>query len=79
MARLGDITQINPAYDLATKIRLPDFQLRGQDIIKRGIAAGPKIGTYMRAVETWWIDQDFEPKRRACLDYLDDLIAKDAG
>lgn len=73
-ARAGDVEMAKTAYDIVTKIRLPDFQIRGKDIINLGVPAGPEIGTYMRAVETWWIDQDFEPKRRACLDYLESII-----
>ncbi|MEL6567631.1 MAG: CCA tRNA nucleotidyltransferase [Pseudomonadota bacterium] len=40
----------------------PSFPLRGQDLVERGMS-GPEIGETLRALEDWWIEQDFAPGR----------------
>lgn len=51
----------------------PIFPLSGQDLIDRGIN-GPAIGKYLKQAEAWWIDSDFSQDRKACLNYLDQLL-----
>lgn len=51
------------------------FPLQGRDAQALGLPSGPKIGELLRAVEDWWIAQDFEPDRDACLERLRTLIA----
>jgi poly(A) polymerase len=48
----------------------PEFPLTGHDVMEMGIPAGPKIGRLMDEVEQWWIDQDFNPDRKVCLEKL---------
>lgn len=43
------------------------FPLRGQDLIDLGMRPGPKVGRLMRALEDWWLEQDFKPDREALL------------
>ena len=45
----------------------PDLPLRGADLMKMGIAAGPGVGKLLRAIEAWWIEQDFGPGHEECL------------
>ncbi len=45
----------------------PVFPIKGEDIVKQGIPAGPRIGESLRAVETWWRETDFRADRAACL------------
>ena len=52
----------------------PTFPLTGADVLARGIPEGPEVGELLRAVEDWWIDQDFKPDRAALLQKLDALI-----
>ncbi|MDE1149667.1 MAG: CCA tRNA nucleotidyltransferase [Azospirillaceae bacterium] len=47
------------------------FPLRGQDILQRGVPAGPEVGRLMAEVEGWWIAHDFHPDHDACLAELD--------
>jgi poly(A) polymerase len=50
--------------------------LTGGDVLERGIARGPAVGEYLRAVEAWWIDGNFAAGRNDCLARLDLEIAK---
>ncbi|MEM9739764.1 MAG: CCA tRNA nucleotidyltransferase [Pseudomonadota bacterium] len=44
----------------------PSFPLRGQDLVELGMS-GPQIGETLRALEDWWIAQDFQPGREELL------------
>ncbi len=46
---------------------VPDFPLKGKDLLALGIPAGPHVGKILRAVEAWWRDRDFEGDREAAL------------
>ena len=37
------------------------------DVMARGVPSGPKVGEALRALEAWWIEQDFAPDRDALL------------
>jgi poly(A) polymerase len=45
----------------------PPFPLNGADIKALGFVEGPKVGELRRALEAWWIAQDFAPDRQAAL------------
>ena len=47
--------------------RRPVFPIAGRDAVAAGVAPGPAVGRLLRAVESWWIAQDFAPDRDACL------------
>lgn len=53
---------------------IPLFPLSGNDILAHGITEGRRIGTLLRAVETWWLDQDLAPDHNSCLAYLETLL-----
>ncbi|MGD1879927.1 MAG: CCA tRNA nucleotidyltransferase [Kiloniellaceae bacterium] len=46
------------------------FPLAGADVLALGYASGPEVGVLLRAVEDWWIAEDFAPDRDACLKRL---------
>lgn len=52
----------------------PFFPLKGEDILKFGIPAGPQIGNYLREMEEWWIKKNFLPNRTDCLQELNDRL-----
>jgi len=52
----------------------PTFPVSGEDMLARGIPEGPEVGDLLRAVEDWWIEQDFEPDHAAMLERLDALV-----
>lgn len=55
------------AADRWTPIALP---IKGRDVLVLGVSAGPRVGELLAAVELWWIEEDFQPGREACLDKL---------
>jgi poly(A) polymerase len=64
-------------------LRLPDrwtapaFPLKSADFIRRGIAAGPALGTAMRAAKEDWIAADF-PEDRATAEAIAERAARAA-
>ena len=55
------------------------FPVTGADVLARGIEEGPEVGQFLRQVEEWWIERDFEPDRAALLERLDALVAESRG
>ena len=60
------------AADAWTPLRLP---LKGQDALDLGVAAGPRVGAVLAAVEAWWEEGDYRGGRAACLEKLGALIS----
>lgn len=52
---------------LAASWVAPVLPVAGRDVSALGIAQGPRVGELLRAVEAWWVDEDFRPDRAACL------------
>ena len=59
------------AADVWTTLRFP---LKGQDALDLGVAAGPRVGNLLEAVEAWWEEGDYRSGRAACLEKLGALI-----
>jgi poly(A) polymerase len=45
----------------------PVFPIKGEDIVRLGLPAGPQVGIILREVEQQWIVSDFALDRDACL------------
>lgn len=54
---------LTTAEDLSD-LRLP---IAGRDLLALGVPRGPEVGRRLKAVEAWWIAEDFRPGREACL------------
>jgi poly(A) polymerase len=54
----------------------PPFPLNGADIKALGVTEGPQVGDLRRALEAWWIAQDFAPDRQAALAELRARVAQ---
>ena len=57
-------------WDTVSSWELPEFPLVGTDVMKMGVAEGPKVGEILEEIEEWWVEQAFRPDREACLDRL---------
>jgi poly(A) polymerase len=55
----------------------PDFPLKAADLVKRGVAKGPALGTALRAAEEVWIAADF-PTEAADIAVIADAAARRA-
>jgi poly(A) polymerase len=79
--RLSAAAGDDPEADLAEPLALAaaltpvPFPLTGQDLLERGVAAGPRLGALLARLETWWLDNNLRPDRAACLEALDRLLA----
>ncbi|WP_300395514.1 CCA tRNA nucleotidyltransferase [Henriciella sp.] len=49
--------------------RRPEFPIGGDDALAAGLK-GPEIGQTLRALEEWWMAEDFQPDREALLERL---------
>ncbi len=54
----------------------PQLPLKGRDVLDLGIEAGPAVGDLVAAVENWWVEDDFQADRAACLEKLRQLAAE---
>ncbi len=55
--------------------RRPKLPLGGDDLLALGLSPGPRLGSILAAVESWWLDHDFAPGHAACLAHARTLIA----
>ena len=53
----------------------PRFPLTGDDALAAGAPKGPKVGQALRAVEDWWVENDFPDDRPALIERLKAAIA----
>ena len=60
----GDIAA---SLSLVASWENPIFPIKGEDVVKLGIPASPRIGEILREVEQWWMAGDFRAGREACL------------
>ena len=51
---------------------IPDFPVKGADLLALGLMPGPSVGEILRQLEAEWSEQDFAPGR-------DDLLARARG
>ncbi len=73
-AKYGEDDNFESLYRYATSYRIEKFGLQGIDVLKHGIESGPKVGEALRYVENWWINQDFKPNRKSCLEKLAEFL-----
>ncbi|MEL6372388.1 MAG: CCA tRNA nucleotidyltransferase [Pseudomonadota bacterium] len=63
------------ALTLARAWTSPAFPITGADVIDAGVPPGREVGAVLAALETTWLDEDFEPDRTALLARMPALIA----
>jgi len=51
------------------------FPLTGQDLLDRQVRPGPGLGKLLKQLRDWWLDNDLEPDRQACLRELEERLA----
>lgn len=45
----------------------PEFPVKGEDLMAMGIPSGAKMGALLKSLETWWVGQNFAPRKQDCL------------
>lgn len=48
--------------------------ISGQDALDLGVEPGPLVGQFIRRIEAWWVERDFQPTREECLWQLSHAI-----
>ena len=48
----------------AERWEAPTFPVTGEDVLARGVEAGPEVGRLLKSVEDWWIERDLRPTAR---------------
>lgn len=67
--------RLNTLFSKARKFVKPQFPLGGADVIKEGIAAGPRVGELLSQLEKEWVDMNFSLDRRTLVTRLRGLVA----
>jgi poly(A) polymerase len=53
--------------DLADQWMIPEFPLRGEDVLALGVPPGPEVGRRLAVVRAGWEDDDFRADRTELL------------
>ena len=53
--------------------------IAGADLVAAGVPEGPRVGDIMRALEAWWVGEDFQPEHDALLEKARALVASENG
>ncbi len=77
-ARSGEENDLPALYGWATTFRAPRFPLVGEDVLKLGCPPGPEVGEALKALEDWWLDEDFRPGRRESLARLKEFLGPES-
>jgi len=51
-------------------LKVPKLPIFGRDLINLGIKSGPKVGMILKFIEDWWIENNFKPSKKECLEKL---------
>ena len=74
---VAQITDYNVWEILKANQNVPVFPLRGEDLLKAGLKAGPAVGGLLRELEAWWIDGDFSAGKPELLEELERRLKAD--
>lgn len=66
-ASSGDNGRWMALLDLADDWTIPEFPLRGEDVLALGVPPGPEVGKRLASVKEWWEAEDFRPTREELL------------
>ena len=72
----SDLARFRKLSDFVRTWTVPKLPIGGDDMLRAGIAPGPHIGATLRAVEAWWIVNDFPADRKALLAKAQEFAAK---
>lgn len=69
----GEASRVPPLLRLAAEWVPTELPVKGRDLRRLGIPAGPRIGELLAALAAWWEEGDFRADRAACLAKLEEL------
>lgn len=71
---LGEATAL-ALHRLPDRWPIPRFPLSGRDALGAGASHGPAVGALLKALQTWWIAEDFAPDEATLRARLQQMIA----
>jgi hypothetical protein len=71
----ADTDALRALHSLPERWPPPVFPLGGGDVLREGGQRGPAVGALLKAVESWWIENDFEPGEPALRQRLQQMVA----
>ncbi|MCM8733641.1 CCA tRNA nucleotidyltransferase [Azospirillum sp. A1-3] len=74
-----DLTVLRRALALADDLPGLKLPIAGRDLLGLGIPRGPAVGETLKRVEGWWIAEDFQPSRDACLEMARNVFDQPSG
>lgn len=72
----ADLARFRKFSDFAKTWTIPKLPVGGDDLLRAGLKPGPHVGAILRAVEAWWIENDFPADRKALLTKAQEFAAK---
>jgi poly(A) polymerase len=63
-------TILEEALKFASTWSPPIFPIKGKDLVSLGFKPGPKMGALLKQCEEWWVEENFQPDRDACLKWI---------
>lgn len=73
--RDGDAAAWREAVSLPERWAPPKFPIGGRDVVRGDGLRGPAVGEMLRALEAWWIAEDFRPDEAALRARLQQMTA----
>lgn len=74
-----DLTALRRALAVADDLPGLKLPIAGRDLLELGVPRGPAVGDTLKRVEEWWIAEDFQPSRDACLEMALRVLDQPSG
>ncbi|MBP2304197.1 CCA tRNA nucleotidyltransferase [Azospirillum melinis] len=74
-----DLGALRKALSVADDLPGLKLPIAGRDLLELGVPRGPLVGGTLKRVEAWWIAEDFQPDRDACLEMARGFLDQASG
>ncbi|MBU6235550.1 MAG: CCA tRNA nucleotidyltransferase [Alphaproteobacteria bacterium] len=75
-AKGADTGAYEVLHEKLQSVRVLEMPLKAADLMRElGVAQGPQLGTLLKKVEGWWLDQEGVPDHTKCLQYAKSIAA----
>lgn len=72
----SDLKRFRRFSNFAAEWTIPRLPVGGDDLLRAGLKPGPHVGAVLRAVEEWWVENDFPADRKVLLAKAQEFAAK---
>jgi poly(A) polymerase len=64
-----DMDTLQTMLEQSESWQIPTFPLTGRELLQAGMPKSKQLGDRLKNTEQWWIEKDFNPSKKECLDY----------